>query len=262
MSRETDAPRSFDEPQMRKASSFAGSRRLTGGRVYAPVETERKTPLHWRWPLLTRPVPCRGEVLVSDAFSLAGLKVHLPPGFVEHQRDGVGKIEAPAAGDHRNPDSLLRRYAAKDLGRQSSRFRTKDERIPGDILIQVIPLGTLGGDGEETAILETCRAIGPGLVNGDRGELVVVQPGPPQEPILQRKPQRLDQMQPGSGIGAETDDVAGVRGNFRLEENDIEHGAKYRPRRRLASLLQEPTSPQEGISRGSYTEWLEQIGTQ
>jgi hypothetical protein len=30
-------------------------------------------------------------------------------------------------------------------------------------------------------------------------------------------------MQPGAGIGAETDDIAGVRWNFRLIEDDIQH---------------------------------------
>jgi hypothetical protein len=41
--------------------------------------------------------------------------------------------------------------------------------------------------------------------------------------ILQRKAQRLDKMQPGAGIGAEADDVTGVRRNFWLIENNVEH---------------------------------------
>jgi len=31
-------------------------------------------------------------------------------------------------------------------------------------------------------------------------------------------------MQPRAGIGAQSYDIAGVRGNFRLIQNDVEHG--------------------------------------
>src|SRR5690606_30221191 len=37
------------------------------------------------------------------------------------------------------------------------------------------------------------------------------------------KSQWLDQMQLRTGIGAKADDVAGIRGNLRLMENDFEH---------------------------------------
>jgi hypothetical protein len=40
-------------------------------------------------------------------------------------------------------------------------------------------------------------------------------------------------MQPCARIGAQSYDVAGVRGNFRLIKNDGEHGARYWYRRSL-----------------------------
>ena len=61
-------------------------------------------------------------------------------------------------------------------------------------------------------------------MNRDRGEFVIVQAGSQQLLVLQRKPQRFDQVQLRAGIGTESDDVAGVRRNFRLKENDVEHG--------------------------------------
>jgi len=44
--------------------------------------------------------------------------------------------------------------------------------------------------------------------------------------ILQRKTQGFHKMQPCARIGAQPYDVAGVRGNFRLKENDVEHAVR------------------------------------
>jgi hypothetical protein len=62
-------------------------------------------------------------------------------------------------------------------------------------------------------------------------ELVVVQTGAAQFRVVQREAQRLDQVQSAAGIGAEPDDIAGVRRNLRLVEDDLEHG---RDRKRSA----------------------------
>ena len=48
-------------------------------------------------------------------------------------------------------------------------------------------------------------------------------PGALQQAVLHREAQRLDQMQMAARVGAEADDVAGVRRNLRLEQDDMEH---------------------------------------
>jgi hypothetical protein len=113
----------------------------------------------------------------------------------------------------------------EDFGRQTSRFRTKQKRITLGIVIQVIALRALGGYRKNAALLQTVGAISPIVMDRERGELVIIQPGPTQPLIVQRKAQRPHQMQDDTGIGTEPDDIAGVRGNLRLKKNDGEHQA-------------------------------------
>ena len=51
----------------------------------------------------------------------------------------------------------------------------------------------------------------------------VVQPGPLEVFVLQRKAQRLDEMQHRAGRGAGAGNIAGILGNFRLVKHDM-HG--------------------------------------
>src|SRR5690606_38170289 len=58
-------------------------------------------------------------------------------------------------------------------------------------------------------------------------------------PVFQREPEGFDQVQPRAGVRTEADGIAGIRGNFRLVQQDIEvqgvgHGA-HSTRRCMAS---------------------------
>ncbi len=55
------------------------------------------------------------------------------------------------------------------------------------------------------------------------GKIMVIKAGPLHPRVIERESERPDEMQRRSGIGAETDRVAGVRGDFGLEEDDVEH---------------------------------------
>ena len=70
------------------------------------------------------------------------------------------------------------------------------------------------------AELHKGRPIG---VHFDRRVFVIVEPGTTQLGIIKTKTQGLNQMQPSAGVGAKPDDVAGVGGDFRMNQNDIEH---------------------------------------
>ncbi|MNR67286.1 hypothetical protein D3C85_1911990 [compost metagenome] len=52
---------------------------------------------------------------------------------------------------------------------------------------------------------------------------MVIQAGAAQALIVHLEAQRFDQVQLAAGIGAQADDVAGVRRNLGLEQNDMEH---------------------------------------
>ena len=60
-------------------------------------------------------------------------------------------------------------------------------------------------------------------------QLPVVQPGPLELPVGDLKAQGLDQMQAAAGGGAGAGDVAGVLGDLRLHQYDVEHILSYFP---------------------------------
>lgn len=55
------------------------------------------------------------------------------------------------------------------------------------------------------------------------GELVIIEPGAAQAFVIQFEAQGLDQMQGAAGIGAQPDDIAGIRRNFWLKKDDVKH---------------------------------------
>jgi hypothetical protein len=57
------------------------------------------------------------------------------------------------------------------------------------------------------------------------GVLVVIQARPAQLLVGDPEAQGLDQVQAAAGVGGQADDVAGVGRDFRLEQDDVEHGA-------------------------------------
>lgn len=67
------------------------------------------------------------------------------------------------------------------------------------------------------------RALRPCLMHDDGGEFVIIQPGATQLPIVELETQRLHQMQVNAGVGAEANNVAGIRRNLWLIEDDVEH---------------------------------------
>lgn len=153
-------------------------------------------------------------------------KSELPPRFVDDHRHCVGKIEAPVSRNHGYADTLLFGKRPKNLSRQPTALRTKHKDIAGGIVDQVVALGAFGGYGEQAAIFHASSAISPTFVNHNRGKFMIVQSCSQQLLILQRKAQRFHEMQPCARIGAQSYDVAGVRGNFRLKEYDVEHAVR------------------------------------
>ena len=61
------------------------------------------------------------------------------------------------------------------------------------------------------------------MVTLDFGELVIIQAGAAQALVIPHKTERFNQMQAIAGVGTQADDVAGIRRNFRLVQNNIQH---------------------------------------
>ena len=58
-------------------------------------------------------------------------------------------------------------------------------------------------------------------------KLRVIEACPAQTLFVQIKAQRFDQVQPGAGVSAQTDDVTGVRRNFGFVKDQAEHGRRW-----------------------------------
>lgn len=107
--------------------------------------------------------------------------------------------------------------------RQSTSFGTEEKDIIRCVPNQIEALRAFCGHGEHAAILEALRAVGPIVIHGEGGKFMIVQSGSHQLLIVHRESKRFYEMKPGACIGAETDDIAGVWGDLRLIEDDVEH---------------------------------------
>jgi hypothetical protein len=60
-------------------------------------------------------------------------------------------------------------------------------------------------------------------MHDELGIFVVIQPGAAQLLVRQIKAQRLDQMQTAAGIGRKPDHIAGIRRDFRFNQDNFKH---------------------------------------
>ena len=88
-------------------------------------------------------------------------------------------------------------------------------------------LRTFGGEGKQARVTEAFETAVEVGVSLERRILVIIKPGAAQPLVIQFEAQRLDQMQAATGIGAEPDNVAGIRRNFRLKKDYMKH-ARHR----------------------------------
>ena len=70
----------------------------------------------------------------------------------------------------------------------------------------------------------------------------VVQPGSAQMLLVQRKAQRFYEMKTGARACAQSGDIPGIRRNFGMIQNDMEHGYFSENAAELAEYVQEDTS--------------------
>lgn len=147
-------------------------------------------------------------------------KTPLPPGFEHRHGDGVRQVQAALAGEHRQPESLLRRKFGHHFGRQAARLPTEDEYIVGAEGDEIGTRTTTRGDGEEAAADQRRLAVRPVQVAEYPRKFVVIEPGALEGTVFPFEAERLHQMQFASGVGAQADDVAGIGRDFGLEEDN------------------------------------------
>ena len=62
------------------------------------------------------------------------------------------------------------------------------------------------------------------VMDADSGPLVIVETGPFQTAIRPLETKWSDQVKMGAGVSTQANDIARIRRNFRLEQNDVEQG--------------------------------------
>ena len=150
-------------------------------------------------------------------------KVVLAPGFVHSDRHGVGQVQAAAAFAHRQAQALVGRQGVEHVRRQPAAFRAEQKRIPGyECGIMERPRA-LGGKREQSRVAEAFQATGQVRMTLQRGIFVVVETGTAQAFVVHLETQRFDQMQVAAAVGAQPDNVAGIRRNFWLKKDDVKH---------------------------------------
>jgi hypothetical protein len=163
-------------------------------------------------------VGTRSRLLLTSCACLSGrvhscseLRSQLAPAFVDEHRHRIGEVHAAALGQHGNAQPLLERQALDDLHGQASALGPEQQGIAGANCTAewaVRPWWYRRIPASVPRPPETPRSQ-PAL---DVGKLVVVEPGPLDPLVIPLKPQRLYQVQPVAGVGAEANDVAGVGG--------------------------------------------------
>ncbi len=148
----------------------------------------------------------------------------LTPCLVHHDGNGIGEIQAPIAGPHRNPKALVDRDCFQNRLRKAIPLGAEHgdiRRLVGDV--GVIP-SCSGGEREPSPRKLGTNRFEIGM-NHDIGQLVIVESSPPQFSLLHPEPQWLDKMQRRSRVGTEPNDVARIRSDLGLNEDDMHPGS-------------------------------------
>lgn len=123
-------------------------------------------------------------------------------------------------------DSILHEF------RQAARLRSEDKRISAAVFKIAVAVARAGLDKKHSRTGERIDAGVETAVNLDRRKIVVVEAGALQTLVIEPKPERFHQVQCRAGVGAQTNDIAGIRRDLGLEQHDMKHERRSRlPRR-------------------------------
>lgn len=154
-------------------------------------------------------------------------EIQLSPGLVYRDGNRVGQVQATAVRPHRQAKAPLIGQGVADVRRQAAAFGAEQERIAALEPNLVKRLRTFGGKGEQARVVKAFKAAVKIGVSLEWRVLVIIQTGTAQPLVIQFEAQWLDQVQATTGIGAEPDNVAGIRRNFRLKKDYVKH-ARHR----------------------------------
>lgn len=144
----------------------------------------------------------------------------LPHSFEQHDRNGSREVQAARAA-HRNSNRALG-ICRKERLRQPFGFPAENEEIA--VRERHIVVGPLRfrGDEEPARVRFSRLQLRQRIPDAKIDLFPIIETGPLQLPIVQREAERLDEVQRRTRRETEAADVAGIRRNLRLNENDVE----------------------------------------
>lgn len=166
----------------------------------------------------------------------ASLKTVLAPRLKNRNGRRISQVQRTAARLHRNLHPLAHVRVLLNLSGQTHRLRTKHEHITGTVLNIRIRSRSSRRERKNTLRSQSLPRILKGLVHRHHRQVVIVQTRAAQMRIIKVKAQRLHQVQLSASNRRQTDSVAGIAGNLRGIEKNLEHVPKC--------TAQPPNSPE------------------
>ena len=126
-----------------------------------------------------------------------------------------------------------------DVSWQTSRLSAKQKCVTSRKIDLVIARAGKFRDRKDPWVVQAVKTVIQCVMLLDTRHIVIVQTGTAAGFFIQRKPQWPDQMQPGTCVRTQSDDIAGVWRDLGGKQQDVEHVSahqdmKIQVRRRLA----------------------------
>jgi hypothetical protein len=128
-------------------------------------------------------------------------------------------------------DHLVWRKPLQRVIRQSLRFPSKEESVARQVSCLAVAALAYRFHNPRPRGPNGVKAGRKTVVLMDPGHVVIIQPRAAYLGGVERKPERVHEMQLAACIRGQPDDIARIRGNFRFVQDDVEHGFWPRPAR-------------------------------
>lgn len=148
----------------------------------------------------------------------------LAPRLVDHDGHGVRQVEAAIPGSHGDAEASLDGELVEVGGSEAGPLGAEHEHVVE------AERGLVDGPvcGRREAVVRTRSGVGQfaeqhaeALVDVDVGELVVIEPGPAEEPVVEVEAQGFDEVERRADVGAQPNDVARVGRNLGSDQHDV-----------------------------------------
>jgi len=147
----------------------------------------------------------------------------LTPGFVQNDRSSIRQVQTSVIRLQRQPQDLIRHHAGENAGRQTARLRTEQKCIATNKFRVEERPRSLRGQRKYARILQFRQAVSKIVVFFDGRHLPIIEAGAADSSLVHNEAQRVHEMQSRSDVGTKSDDIARVRRDFRLIQDQMEH---------------------------------------